>query len=397
VLASTTNTRYPSHYEFQYYTPPVYPQLTYRRTHYRNALLRITGLPSFFSLASISYALLICPHSPCWPTSRTGCSSGLIHLADLPLIPVAHLRSFLSLTYFSYALLVCHHSPRWPSSRTRCSFVLIRRARLLVRVAHLPTLSLLANISYRLLVGPHSPRWPTSRTRSLSVLILLADLNLVVIAHLPSISSLASISYALIVCPHSPRWPTCTCCLSALILLVIQYLVPVARRPLFSTLAYCSYVSLVGTHSPSRPTAPTRRSFDLIFADLHSDVWQRYRFRHRWPTSITSCPFVLIRCAGPLVRIARLPTFSLLANISYWLLVGPHSPRCPTSPTRCSFDLHFANLLSDVWQKRHIRYQWPTSRTCCSFVLIRRAGLLLRVARLPSFSTLVYCSYPFLV
>jgi len=397
VLVSTTNTRYPSHYELQYYTPPAYPQLTYRRTRCRNALLRITGLPSFSSLASISYALLVCPHSPCWPTSRTGCSSGLIHLADIPLIPVAHQRSFLSLAYFSYVLLVCRYSPRWPPSRTRCWFVLIHHAGLLVRVARLPSFSLLATISYRLLVGPDSPRWPTYRMRFSSVLILLADLHLVVVARLPSISSLTSISYVLLVCPHSPQWPIRTRCSSALILLVGQHLVPVARRPLFSTLAYCSYVSLIGTHSPRRPTAPTRRSFHLIFADLHLDVWQKHCVRHRWPTSSTSCSFVLIRRAGPLVCVARLPSFSLLANISYWLLVGPHSPRCPTSSTRCLFDLHFANLRLDVWQKRRVRYQWPTSCTCCSFVLIRHSGLLLGVARLPSFSMLAYCSYAFLV
>jgi len=207
----------------------------------------------------------------------------------------------------------------------------------------------------------------------------------------------AYISYVLLVCPHSPRWPTRTRCSSALILLVGQHLVPVARGPSFSTLAYCSYASLVGTDSPRRPTASTRRSFDLIFADLLSDVWQKHRVRHRWPTSSTSCSFVLIRRAGPLVRVARLPSFSLLANISYRLLVGPHSPRCPTSPTRCSFDLHFANLRSDVWQKRRVRHRWPTSRTCCSFVLIRRAGLLVRVARLPSFSLLANISYLLLV
>jgi len=86
-----------------------------------------------------------------------------------------------------------------------------------------------------------------------------------------------------------------------------------------------------------------------------------------------------------------------MANISYRLLVGPHSPRCPTCPTSCSFDHHFANLRSDVWQKRRVRHQWPTSGTCYSFVLIRRAGLLVRVARLPSFSLLANISYRLLV
>jgi len=222
----------------------------------------------------------------------------------------------------------------------------------------------------------------------------------------------AYISYVLLVCPHSPRWSTRMHCSSALILLVGQYLVPVARRPSFSTLAYCSYPSLVGTHSPRRPTALTHRSFDLIFADLHSDVWQKHcvrhrwptsracclfdlifadihsdvwqkhRVSHRWPTSRTCCSFVLIRRAGLLLCIARLPSFSTLAYCSYrfeW------------------FDLVFADLHSDVWQTRRVRHRWPTSRICCSFVLIRHASLLLRVAHLPSFSTLAYCSYALLV
>jgi len=97
-----------------------------------------------------------------------------------------------------------------------------------------------------------------------------------------------------------------------------------------------------------------------------------------------------------LVRVARLSSFAALAY-SYALLVCPHSPHWPTAPTRCSFDLVFADLHSDVWQKRRVRHHWPTSRTCCLFVLIRRAGLLVRVARLPSFSTLAYCSYTLLV
>jgi len=202
-------------------------------------------------------------------------------------------------------------------------------------------------------------------------------------------------------------------------------------------------------------------------------VWQKCRVRHQWPTSCTCCSFVLIRRAGLLVRITRLPSFSLLASISYWLLVSPHSPcwltvptcrslalilhvgllllcvarltsflltyirtfgrntvlgigglhllpvarlssfatlaysyallTCPHSPrwrtalTHFSFDLVFADLHSDVWQKRRVRHWWPTSRMCCSFVLIRCAGLLVHVAHLPSFSTLAYCSYALLV
>jgi len=96
-----------------------------------------------------------------------------------------------------------------------------------------------------------------------------------------------------------------------------------------------------------------------------------------------------------LVPVARLPSFSLLANISYRLLVGPHSPRWPTAPTHCSFDLIFADLHSDLRQKRHVWHRWPTSRTCCSFVLICRTGPLVRIAHLPSFSLLACLSYAF--
>jgi len=97
-----------------------------------------------------------------------------------------------------------------------------------------------------------------------------------------------------------------------------------------------------------------------------------------------------------LVRVARLSLFAALAY-SYVLLVCPQSPCWPTAPSRCSFDLVFAHLHSDVWQKHGVWHRWPTSHTCCSFVLIRHAGLLVRVARLPSYSTLAYCSYALLV
>jgi len=116
-----------------------------------------------------------------------------------------------------------------------------------------------------------------------------------------------------------------------------------------------------------------------------------------WPPSRTRCSFVLIHRDGLLVRVTRLPSFSLLANISYRFLVGSHSPRWPPAPTHCSFDLVFADLHLDVWQKRRILHLWPTSRMCCSFVLIRRAGPLVRIARLPSFSLLAYISYAFRV
>jgi len=364
-------------------------------------------------------------------------------------VAVLHTTSLPTAHLLSYTLQKRTVTQYWPA------FILLAGPHL-VHVARLPSFSLLANISYQLLVGPHSPRWLSVPTRRSSALILhaglllprvarltsflltyirtfgrntvlgIGSLHLVRVARLCSIAALAH-SYVLLVCPHSPCWPTSrTGCSSALIphtvlllrrvarlisilltyirtcgrnaLLGISglHLVRVARLSSFAALAY-SYVLLFCPHSPHWRTAPARFSFDLVFADLHSDMWQKRRVRHQWPKSRTCCSFVHIRCAGLLVRFARLPSFSLLANISYRLLVGPHSPRCPTSLTRCSFDLHFANLCSDVWQKRRVRHRWPTSRTCCSFVLIRRADLLLRVARLPSFSTLVYGSYAFLV
>jgi len=223
------NQRYPSHYELQYYTPPAYPQLTYLCTRYRNALLGITGLPSFSSLASISYRLLIGPHSPSRPTAATRCSFDLV-FADL----------------HSDLWQKRHVWHRWPKSCMCCSFVLIRRAGPLVRIARLPSFSLLAYLSYAFRICSHSPL-PTARKRCSSALIILVGQHLVPVARRPSFSTLAYCSYAfrvcsysplptarthcsfdlnllagyifyeLLVCPYSPRWPTsCTRCSSAL-------------------------------------------------------------------------------------------------------------------------------------------------------------------------------------
>ena len=250
------------------------------------------------------YALLACLHSSHWPPSRTHCLPALILLVGQHLVPVARPASFSSLTDHSYRLLVCSHSFCWPTSHTRCWFAVI----------------------------------------------LLAGHHLVRITRLFSFTALAY-SYALLVCPHSPSWPTSrTGCLSALILHTFLLLQLVARL----TSIFLTYVRTCG------------RKAVLGISGL------------------------------PLVRVARLSSFPALAY-SYMLLVCPHSPRWCTAPTRFSFDLMFADLHSDVWQKRRIRYRWPISCTCCSFVLIRRTGLLLCVARLPSFSTLAYCSYACLI
>ena len=204
------------------------------------------------------------------------------------------------------------------------------------------------------------------------------------------------------------------------------HLVRVAHLSSFAALAY-SYALLVCPHSPRWSTAPTRCSFDLVFADLRSDAWHKRRVRHHWPTSRTCCSSALIPHAGVmllpvsrltsflltyirmcgrnamlgigglhLVRVARSSLFAALAY-SYTLLICPHSPRWRTAPTRFSFDLVFADLHSDVWQKRRVRHRLPTSCTCCSFVHIRRTGLLVDVARLPSFSLLANISYWLLV
>jgi len=131
---------------------------------------------------------------------------------------------------------------------------------------------------------PVRHHWPTSRTRCSSALNLLADQHLVPVARLPSFSTLRVrvgrlTSFSL----------TCvrTCGRNAVLGITGLQLVPVARLPSFSSLAYISYTLLVCRHSPHWPstgcgcssasffllaTAPTRCSFDLISADLRSNV-----------------------------------------------------------------------------------------------------------------------------
>ena len=186
----------------------------------------------------------------------------------------------------------------------------------LVRVAHLSSFAALA-YSYALLVCPHSPCWPTSRTSCLSALILHASLLFLRIAHLTSFL----LTYIRTFGRNA-----------VLGIGGLYHIVRVARLSLFAALAY-SYALLVCPHSPRWRNAPTHFSFDLIFADLDSDVWQKCRVRYRWPTPCTRCSFVLIRCAA----------------YSYALLIYPHSPRWRTAPTRFSFDLLFADFHSDVW------------------------------------------------
>jgi len=74
---------------------------TYVRTCARNTVLGITGLLVVRVVHLASF------------------------LADLYLIHVARLLSSSSLAYISFALLVCRHSPRRTTSRTRCPSGLI--------------------------------------------------------------------------------------------------------------------------------------------------------------------------------------------------------------------------------------------------------------------------------
>jgi len=220
------------------------------------------------------------------------------------------------------------------------------------------------------------------------------------------------------------------------------HLVRVPRFSSFAALAY-SYALLICPHSPRWCTASMRCSFDLVFADLRSDVWQKRRVRHHWPTSRTCCSAALILYAGVLllhvsrltsflltyiqtcgrntmlgsgglhlVRVARLSSLAALAH-SYALLVFPHSPFWPTSPTRSasalilpylllvrvarlpSFSL-LANISYLLLVSSH-SLRWPTARTHSASALILPYLLLVWVARLPLFSSLAYILYELLV
>ena len=137
-------------------------------------------------------------------------------------------------------------------------------------------------------------------------------------------------------------------------------------------------------------------------AHLSSYTLQKRTVTHYWPA------FILL--AGlHLVRIAHLPSFSLLANISYRLLVCGHFFHWPTSHTHCSFPVI---LLSGQHLVRVARLSsfatlaysyalvvcphspgWPTYRSGYSLALILHAGLLLVcVSHLSLFSSLTYTS-----
>ena len=205
------------------------------------------------------------------------------------------------------------------------------------------------------------------------------------------------------------------------------HLVCVARLSSFAALAY-SYALLVCPYSPRWPNAPTCCSFDLVFTDLHSDVWQERRARHHWPTSPTCCSSALILHAGILLlRVSHLTSFLLtyirtcgrnavlgigslhlvrVARLSSFATLAHSSTHCSSSlillaglpllriPRLLSFSLIYCSYTLLVCPHSPC---WPTSRTCCSSPLILYAGLLLvRVPCLLSFS-LPYCSYALLV
>jgi len=253
----------------------------------------------------------VCPRSVHQPTH---CSPIVLRVTETP--------CYASLPYFSYALLGWPHSPRLLTSRMRClSAVIFADLRL--------------NVWQKRPVRHH---WPTSRTRCLSALILLAGLHLVPVACLPSFSTLrvrvGRLTSFLLTCIR-------TCGRNAVLGITGLQLVPVAHLPSFSSLAYISYTLLVCRHSPRWPTSRT-----LV-----------YRHSPRWPTSRTRCSSAVILLAG-----------------LHLILVCRHSPRWPTSRTGCSstiilyasrtcwsFDVIFADLRSNVWQKRRVMHYWPTT------------------------------------
>jgi len=87
-------------------------------------ILHVAQLPLFFTLAYISYALPIWPHSPSWPlllcvarlTSlpltyvRMCARHTVLGITGLHLVRVVRLASFFSLNFILYTLLVLPHS-----------------------------------------------------------------------------------------------------------------------------------------------------------------------------------------------------------------------------------------------------------------------------------------------
>jgi len=116
-LSAATAVTYPQLRFFA--THPVQVSKSRNNTHHQPThrspnVVHVTETPCYASLVYFLYALLVCRHSPRWPTSRTHCSSGLILIADLHLVGVPRLPSFSSPDNISYALLVWPHSPCWP-------------------------------------------------------------------------------------------------------------------------------------------------------------------------------------------------------------------------------------------------------------------------------------------
>jgi len=166
-IIDTTNLRTAHLSSYTLQKRPVTHHWPTSRTCCSSAVILLTGLllirvarpASFSSLAYISYALRVWPHSP--PrrrTSRTCCTSGLILLTGLPLVRIARLASFFSLNFISYALLVCPHSSRWPTPPTGCSSAIILHAGLIllallpvllaIRVARLPLCAAVAALYF---------------------------------------------------------------------------------------------------------------------------------------------------------------------------------------------------------------------------------------------------------
>jgi len=179
--------------------------------------------------------------------------SAVILLAGLLLVRIARPASFSSLAYMSYALRVWPHSPRWPTSRRHSLSAVILRADLhLVGVRHLPSFSSPDNISYALPVWPHSPCWP--------LLLRVARLTSLPLTYVRTCARNAVLGINDLYLERVVRLAS---------FLTGQHLVRVARLLSFSSLAYISYAFLVCRHSPRRTTSRTRCPSGLILLAGH--------------------------------------------------------------------------------------------------------------------------------
>jgi hypothetical protein len=168
--------------------------------------------------------------------------------------------------------------------------------------------------------------------------------------------------------------------------------------------AYFSDALLV--RPPRCRTSPTSCSFVLIYADIHSDMWQGLLLVPvACPASFSLAYFshALLLCSPPRRPISRTPCLSaflvglllrvacLVSSLAYFLNALFVYPPCWPASTRCLCSL-LASLLLEcvgcppctfslayfyvllVWRNFRL---WGTACVCCSFALIAITSLLL--------------------